>query len=386
MPGCRTRGNPVRASHVSLSALIAFNRRTREQPVESTDRLAAYLADELTADERCALEAELVHDHALRTRLEWMRRADRALKHVAPTDAPEGFDERLHQAIDGELARLLGTATNPGGSSATRQIARHRTARSTHSTTVTPLRGWVPVLAGAAAALAAVGGIGLAVTNLVPTDDMIMMAGDSELGFDGATERAQPEAQLMPPGIASIVEMPGPVIIDIGRSINDHDLPALLDQPDLAHVARQLHDRADIAATAKRWSEVVAAAITAALGDASSTDSMPPSAAPEPGSPVHGLVLEPGSLRVTTSSPSAIDPGDLAAVGRCLQVLATEPAIPVYIELATDDAGQGVIVLGLVLVDATADTRDTGDRVLPGRRQVRVVDRTTCATLTHVDA
>lgn len=347
--------------------------------MDATDRLAAYLAGELTAAERHALEAELARDDALRARLTAMQRADTALARVAAPDPPAGFDERLHRAVDIELARLLDTSSTPSRGPATGRLRHDRPERPPRAT-VTPLRGWAPALAGVAAAVAAVAGIGLAVTNLAPADDVMMMAGDVERADDPVAERSAPDAALAPPGILGAVDSPGPLIVDVGRSIDDHDLILLLEQPDLANLAWQLHEDIDVASTAERWTAILRAEIAASLHDAEGESA--PATAPDAG-PADGAVLEPGPLRVTTSSPSAMAIDDLTAIDRCLRELPAEPAIPVYIELATNGADRDVIVVGLALV---ATGVSGGDGPATGLREVRVLDRATCTSLTQVSA
>ena len=117
------------------------------------EKLAAYLADELPADERAALEARLARDAALRRQLEAIRRVDGALAGLPAVEPPEGFSRQLRATLREELARTDGGAD---------ELASLRERRRTR------------FLRGAGMAAAAAGIIGVAsfgVASLLSGDD-----------------------------------------------------------------------------------------------------------------------------------------------------------------------------------------------------------------------
>ena len=108
--------------------------------METGERLAAYVAGDLDADERAELEAELARDPALRRQLALIERADTALRDLAEVNPPPGFSLRLHDRLATELA------TTPRDELAVRRPAR---------------AAWRPfVTAAAAAAVLVVVGLG----------------------------------------------------------------------------------------------------------------------------------------------------------------------------------------------------------------------------------
>ncbi len=148
--------------------------------METGERLAAYLADELDADERTALEAELARDPDLRAHLERLERTDDALRSLPPVEPPAGLADRIHRAVDEELAsRPTDAATAPPTDGD--ELARRRQRR-----TLTPLL----VAAGAAAVIALIG---------VVTGSVLRSASDFEpLATDEAMEvtDAQPAPEV----------------------------------------------------------------------------------------------------------------------------------------------------------------------------------------------
>lgn len=146
--------------------------------METGERLAAYLADELDADERDALEAELVRDPELRARLGRLERTDRALRSLPPVEPPAGLADRIHRAVDEELASGSTDAFTA------RHTAGDEVARQRQRRTLTPLL----VAAGAAAVIALIG---------VVTGSVLRSASDFEpLASDDAAEVS--DAQQVP--------------------------------------------------------------------------------------------------------------------------------------------------------------------------------------------
>ncbi|MBW3577257.1 MAG: zf-HC2 domain-containing protein [Actinobacteria bacterium] len=73
--------------------------------METGERLSAYLAGELDADERAAVEADLARDPALRDTVERIRRAERALNSMGEVTPPPGFADHLREVVAAEVAR-----------------------------------------------------------------------------------------------------------------------------------------------------------------------------------------------------------------------------------------------------------------------------------------
>lgn len=369
--------------------------------MEPTDRLAAYLAGELTTDEQRLLEAELARDSDLRGTLDAMRRADDALPQIEPVVPPDGFEDRTFAIIDAELSRIL--SSSPSRSEAATPdsdtIRRRATTRVPIDTPIirpSRFRTWAPAFAGMAAGIAALAGIGLALINLPPSDDLVVMAGDIESHVDSQADPHADDARaltesLSAPEIASLSDghFGGPLLVAIDRTVDDSDVIDLLTRVELMDVAARAQFTTDAATTAERWRQVV---LDEVGGDVhaldSPTESAPPTAgdgARSPSSAPDAETVEPGPLRITSATTAAFAPDDLATIERCVSALGdeSEPAIPAYVELATDVAGRPVLVMGLVLLDVEQDPLSG---MTPVRREIRVLERDNCGLLAAFSA
>jgi negative regulator of sigma E activity len=337
--------------------------------VDAAERLAAYLAGELDADERTALEAALARDAELRRELAAIRRADAALGALTSPTPPPGFEERLHAALAAELTAQLGTARpspaaraseqaatggHPaGGSSTWDELAARRKQRQRPR--------WIPVLGGVAASLVLLA-TGIAVVNLGAGDDA---------GSDMAvTMEASDDAGGLEEGAA---DLGGPVVLDEGRTIDADDADALLAGPALADVTDRQLPPAEGAAVADQWAAQLGAPGERAL------ESLP---APEEraAEDVEEEAAEDADVATDGAAPetdldAATGPvDDDEALTRCLAELldgldGAEPAIPAYVEFVTYD-GRPAIVYGLVTVEPS-----TGAYT---RSEVWIVDRADC--------
>lgn len=330
-----------------------------------TDRLAAYLADELTSSERSTLEEELARDGDARAMLAAMRRADEALAELAPLAPLAGFEDRVHAAVDtaltGMIADQRASASPPVAAARPASVPR-RSRHSSRGPSRTH-RAWLPALAGATAGLAALAGIGFAVNNLPPGDEFMTMASEPERAIEADDgQRADQPVELAPPGIASVMATPGPVIVELGRQLAEPDLLDLLNVSELVDLAAQVHPGIDGAATATRWSDFLRAELTGSRdGEAS------------PAPPVANDVIEPGSLRVITNSLQALDEQAVVGIEQCLADVAADGAIPTYVEVAVDDRGRAILVFGVVATDSSGTGAATP--------QVRVLAADGCGEL-----
>jgi hypothetical protein len=264
--------------------------------VEPLERLSAYLADELDAAARAAVDVELARDPGLRAQLDAMRRADRVLAGARGPRPPSGFDDRLRTAIDAELDRLIGdgdraSESSPAGDAGT-------DTRRPWGARLGERFRWAPALAGAAAGVVLLAGVGLVVSDRFSTDGL-----DDEVAADMTLESADdPASSLALPEGAERAVGAGPIVVDAGRVLTDADVDLLLDLPELFAVADE-------------WLDLPTGA---ARADAYRTE-------------------------ITAADPT---------ITRCLaEVLdAEDPPIPVYAELATHD-GAPVVAYGLVTLD-----------------------------------
>jgi hypothetical protein len=364
--------------------------------VDAAERLAAYLAGELDADEHAAVEAELARDAALRTELDHLERADRALAALTSPTPPEGFETRLRAALASELAQQLVPATDaavevptPSSSSAAERIAADElvAARARRDARAGGTRSWrwLPAFGGVAASLLLIAVTISVVGPLSGDDAMDVTSGDAErfadeaaedpgdveeaeegaepgsdpeLGFDDAA--ADGAAEDDEAGVMSDVDggRAGPEVVADGRTLEPGAADDLLDVPAARTLVADGLDAGAGAALAERWA--------ADLGVATPDDSEVDADAAE-----EELPAEDGAPL------AALIPPDRTTVGRCLaQVLDTErsddgAAIPAYVELLTV-ADQAAIAF--VLVSADDDGRFT-------TRQVWVVAQDDCRVL-----
>jgi hypothetical protein len=321
--------------------------------VETGERLAAYLAGELDADETAALEAELARDPSLRARLEAIRATDAALAALPAVALRQGFSERLRTAVQVELDDQLGGADGTGG--AGNDLATRRAHRTAPGTTGT--RSWWPQIAVAAAVLA-IAGIGLTQLTTGAGDEggTAAESGGDAGALDAAAAPPAPDA--------------GPTVVAVGRSFD----------------AASLRDLADD----ERFTEVVAQGLTGADATEAANEFNARIADDDGGSPTSGSDGEetaadaPMSAEAETEEQAGgfglrtvgeVSPEDLEAVNACLPELveaARTAVIPVYAELATFD-GQDAIVYGLVGNDPAQETYARVELWVVGRGDCQVL-------------
>lgn len=348
--------------------------------MEPVDRLAAFLAGDLRADERAELEDALARDPELRAMLAAMRRADQALSELHAPEPPAGFDERTDAVLDEVLAETLAdTSAATSGSvhddaSVGDELAARRSRRTSRGLVGAAAAGLV-LLAGGVAVTQFLDG---ASDDAADDTDVDMMLDTAESGDDAAA----PEADAPPTD--------EPVVIADDRTLDEDDLDALLDDDALTTLAaRELDAASSGEELAHRFQSLLGESSAMAsrdsvdddADDAADGDEDAPSAEPDAAdeeADVPTTEDEPEASdrasNLTTRSGQLLDDDAADAVGRCLaEVLSGgAEAIPVYAELATVE-GQDAVVLGLLTVDRASGTY--------GVREIWAMDRDTCEVL-----
>jgi hypothetical protein len=322
------------------------------------ERLAAYLAGELDADESAALAAAIARDPRLRADLDAMQRADAALGSLTRTELPAGFESRLRTAVDAELSTILrpheAAATTSdeataGGASSHRwtdQLAARRARRA---------RSWVPAFAGAAATVAAIAVVGIGVGVLGGGGDADDVAGDAEMMLEADDGDGSEEAGMMAaPGPGE-----GPTVIAQGRDVDEDLADELLASIELQAVTDLALGADEGGSLGAGWRDALANFGTAA-DDTDTTDTDTAEDAPQTetdegvASTFERTFVEDVAVRLFADTPPSEE--DLAAADRCLaEVLAAgTEAIPVYLELATYE-GEEAVIVGLVTFDPATE-------------------------------
>lgn len=309
--------------------------------MDTGERLAAYLSGDLDPDERTALEADLAGDPALLAHLERIRAADTALADLPDVDLPEGFSERLRARVAPEVEAVVGD-----------QLAARRARRSTPT--------WLPAL-GAAAAVAVVvaGGVTLS-GGLGGSDDAGIDTADEEDGArtmadDGGGDAAETLMQDETAAAGESEQVTGPVVTDRGRSLSLEDLQQLSTDPEVQAALDAGGLQADPPASASAYADALreqtedADEEADADGDAADGGGLETEATTESGPPLAELLRREG-----------VSDEDLDAVAQCLSVLtdgAAAPVVPLYVELATDEEDDEVIVYAALAQDADDEYR-----------------------------
>jgi negative regulator of sigma E activity len=341
--------------------------------VHPSERLAALLADELSPDERRALEAELARDPDLRAQLEAMRRADAALGAEARTTLPDGAQARLLAALTPTFDEVLApdpdaapTDAAPTDAAPTDELAaRRRTATR---------RTWLTAVGGVAAAVAAVAVVlpnldGLSGSDDADTADVAMEAGDAET--------LDTEADAAAGGFPD-----GPTVTGGDRALDEAGADELLAAPELDAVATGGLAPEDAAAIGADWAARLGATPAVAADslpfsgeetdDAGAAEGEAADDAATEEAPADEAQTESdraGSVGGARVGPDVDDDG-LADVARCLEVLLAtgDVAIPVTAELVVF-GGEPAVAFGLVSQDADGQVE---------RREVWVLDRASC--------
>lgn len=310
--------------------------------MDTGERLAAYLSGDLDTDERTAVEAELAGDPALRGHLERIRRSDAALADLPEVDLPEGFSARLRERVAPEVDAVVGD-----------QLAARRARRGTPS--------WLPAL-GAAAALAVVVAGGVTLAGGMGGDsamDTAEEAGPRTTAGDGGGDAAATMMQDAETDAAT--EVSGPVVTDRGRSLGPSDLQQLATDPDVLAALESGAVQEDPTLAADLYLDALGGARTETeaegADDAAGADETPQQEDAD-------LESAPSATGRTSVAEllrrEGVSDADLDDVARCLSVLsegAAAPVVPLYVELATDEDGNEVIVYVALAQDADDEYR-----------------------------
>lgn len=353
--------------------------------MERAERLTAYLAGELSADERGALEAELARDAQLRADLEAIRRADGALAAQPPTALPDGARDRLLAALEPTLTSELGPRQDATVVRDELAVRRRATAR----------RSWVMALGGVAAALTAVAIIGPTLGGVGGADQEVAsdMGSEAMLESEGGGEEA---------GSAPAAPV-GPTLVGSGRVIDEDGAAELLAAGEVEAVVAQDLSPDDAETLGGAWavafgsgtesdSEFGAMELEDASGGQDEAGDVAESAADpaaDDGAAAEGEAGGDGAAevpytedsRTSAAVPTAV--ADLQILGdvdraaredvaRCLaQVLeGATSAVPVLAELVTFE-GEPAVAFALVTPDADGAIT---------RREVWVLAREDCQT------
>lgn len=313
--------------------------------METGERLAAYLAGELDADETRALEAELAREPRLRARLEALRATDAALASLPPVELPAGFPARLRAAVQAELDDQLPAESD--------ELAARRARRSRRGTAAT--RSWWPQVAVAAAVLA-VAGIGIGIAQLTSAGG----------GADMATEESGDAMIAMTTEEAAA----GPTVVAAGRSFDAENLPELAADERFDEVVSQELAGEGAAEAAQEFGTAMqddgAAGEDSARATAEQEERADaPAAAGGDGGDASSFALR---------TVGEVSEADLEAVRSCLPSLleAQSAVIPVYAEIVTFD-GQDAIVYGLVGNDPEQDSYRRVELWVVGRGDCQVL-------------
>ncbi|WP_052664979.1 anti-sigma factor family protein [Nitriliruptor alkaliphilus] len=345
--------------------------------MEPAERLAAFLAGELSADEHQAVEAELARDAALRAELAAIRRADEALAAEAPTALPEGARERLIATLSATFDAELGpAATGTAATTGTDELATRRRAAAAR-------RSWMVGLGGVAAAIAAIAVIGPTLGGLGAGDDAATMAGPESAG-DAAFDEADDAA---PAPFAAPV---GPTLRGGDRALDEDGAAALLAAGELEALVDQDLSVEDAAALGDSWAQAFGAGTLYSaspleldgeeLSELSAADDGEDAAVAESEDEdldqrLHATTRSGGPLGRESAAADLqllddVSEDDREDVGRCLDTLLAGGGVivPVLAELVTF---QGEPAIAFVLATVAPDDTVT-------RREVWVLARESC--------
>lgn len=299
--------------------------------MDRTERLAAYLAGDLTADEHAALEAELAGDPGLRAELEAIRRADEALARLSTPEPPAGFESRLRDRLAPVVAAEVGQPAAAAPAHAADELAARR-----------PRWRRLPALAAAAAAVLTLVVGGVVLSEVLPADD------DAPFTTADDAMEAEPHVEDLDEPQTLEAAPPGPVIVAEDRQLDDAVIAELLAGEEIGAIAARGLDSEPGAELASRFQQELGVATAPTPEEDTPTDP--------------GLTTRDGEQ---LPAPAADD------VARCLEEL-LEPgvaAIPAYVELGRVDDTEAVL-FGLVTVDPQSEAFT--------RAEAWVVERATC--------
>lgn len=274
------------------------------------EQLSAYLAGELDAEEREAVEAALDRDPDLRAQLQRLRAADETLGALPPVTPPGGFSERLHAALDRELQE-------EADARAPDELAARRDRR---------FEAFRPLAVAAAAA---------AVIALFGVAGVWLLQGG---GGDAGTETA--DAPMAADGQGAAAGVP---VVETDNDFDEQELRRLAVNVEISGlVPRDLPAPAASPLAEELQEELLALSVGDTIGEEAAERDAP---APEADRGGGGAATAQG---FTGDEQSAT-----GVVARCLPTVledARSALIPVYVELARFD-GEPAVIYTLVSED-----------------------------------
>lgn len=267
------------------------------------EQLSAYVAGELDAEERAAVEAALEDDAQLRERLGRLHRSEEALSALPAVEPPAGFSDELHATLDRELEEH-------GSAGGADELAARRRSRFE---ALRPLG--VAAAAAAVIALFGVAGVWLLQGGGGSGDEAASTAMDApDLGQVPVVETDNDYDEQQLRRVAVNAEI---------RTLVPQDFTAQEARPLAERLQSDLLDRADGGAGAVPAPEGGEAAEDSAEGDTSAD-----------------------SQTFGTARSEVVGAAPVEAVGRCLSTVlqdARAPLVPVYVELARFKGAPAVI-------------------------------------------
>lgn len=322
--------------------------------METGERLSAYLAGELDADETAALEAELAGDPTLRARLDAIGRANDALASLPEVEPPADFSRRLRETLSHEIAQR-------GASPQVDELAHRRLQRRAGSNRSLGL-------GLAAAAVLVLGAVGLA--------GVLDGIGGGDDSADTVALRGGDRAEM-----GATAEDPLAAYVRVSDTDYDAEtVQALAEQEGVLDVPERVDDEQARALESERYEAfgllsdgaALSAPLDAASGEGdppAEPDEAPPQAADTDGAATGGGTGTDGDISEETTR-SSDDP--LTDVRRCLPEIvasANQPVIPLFAEVARYEGEPAIIYLVL--------TREPDARLF-NRIEAWVVGREDC--------
>jgi hypothetical protein len=335
------------------------------------ERLAAFVAGELDADEHARIAARLAGDPALRAEVARLEAVQEALGRLSPATPAEGFEQRLRDAVAPALDQALGgppgeapetAAADPAGADAEEgpvawaagvdELAARRRPR------------WVTATFGAAAAVVLLGVAGVALLGL---------PGGGDAGPEVAMEADEADGELRASDVG------GPAVLASGRDLDEQGLERLLDEPTLEGLRARSLDLGTGSELARAFgAQLRADADLQQYGDGTgASDDVPATeGGEEADAPVEDTSRDDAApVPAPDAGDDASDAAGQPAVARCLDVLlegVTDPApIPVYVELLRYE-DEPAIVYGMLSPAGGAETYDRIELWVVGRDDCQV--------------
>jgi negative regulator of sigma E activity len=276
--------------------------------VDTSERLAAFAAGDLSPDEQRALEAELARDPAMRAELSSIRQLDERLAKLTPAAPSADFQAQLRSAVRAELAELAPVAS----------LAQARAQRR-----------WSKPLGAVAAAAALMGIVTVGLGNLLSSSDQDATSASMESGAADPladTEGASDQSQ------ASGASAPGPPVYAEG---GDYDRGNLEDLGGRGDIRAALGAAQGDPANAKGLNLSLLADQSFAYRQEAIGTGSPDEAAADGAEAFSGPALD-----SPTQSRSLSD-----IITRCVPIILDGDRVPLFADLGTFEGAEALIVV-----------------------------------------